>query len=452
MWYCQVLMKSSNIMCNSKKRLLFILTFCMLSLFGIAQNDINSPYSSFGLGNLSRRSNAVLSSMGGVGYAMQNPYYINFKNPAAFFDFDSLSFIADLAFTLNNQNMRTKAQSYNGTYAQLDYIAIGLPVLPVWRTSAGIMPFSDVGYGILDERNDIEHFGKVTYEYKGNGGLQLLYWGNAFKVLKKLTLGINLSYLFGTIHTTSFTQYDDKETPYTFNSMISNFRYVDGIQITGGLQYHTMIHEKHHICLGTIFENAVKVWSRENFIALNYMGQYSASSTSFDTVIYKVGKDAWRSSVKMPHIVGGGFTYEYKDKVLTALDITWQNWKRFSMEKSIQTSKDSLKNNFIAAIGVQYTPNALSSKYYNKINFRAGARFSSGYIVIHNHPISEFSVSVGLGLPIPSQFNIYHSSVNIMLEYSRLGTIKYDLISHDYFKLTFNFIFQEKWYQRRKLD
>jgi hypothetical protein len=154
----------------------------------------------------------------------------------------------------------------------------------------------------------------------------------------------------------------------------------------------------------------------------------------------------------MPHVFGGGFSYGYKDNLLTSVDITWQNWKRFSMEKSIQTSKDSLKNNFIAAIGMQYIPNPLSSKYYNKINIRAGARFSSGYIVIHEHPISEFAISVGLGLPIPSLFNIYRSSVNIMFEYSRLGTLNSNLISHDYFKLTFNFILQEKWYQRRKLD
>jgi hypothetical protein len=148
----------------------------------------------------------------------------------------------------------------------------------------------------------------------------------------------------------------------------------------------------------------------------------------------------------MPHIIGGGISYGYKDRLLVGADFTWQNWKRFSMTEV----QDSLKNNFIAAIGVQYIPNPTSSKYYNKINFRAGTRISTGYISIHEKAISEFAVSIGFGFPIRT-FN-YRSSVNIMFEYSKLGTLKNNLILQDFFKLSFNFILQEKWYQRRKLN
>jgi len=432
-------------MYNSRKRFLLLLTFCMLSVFGVAQNEINTPYSKFGLGNLSQRSNIVLGSMGGVGYALQHAHYINFKNPAAFAAFDSLSFIADLAFAVTNYQLKTKELSYSGNFAKLEYITIGLPVMRMWRTSFGIMPYSSVGYDILDTRVT-EHFGKVHNQYQGRGILQLLYWGNAFKLCKGLTLGVNLSYLFGTINSTSFAEYNTEEVPFIRNTMNSNFRYLDGIQINGGVQYHITINEKHRLGIGTVYEKTLKLWSRENLVRLTYANPYSPN-TVFDTIKYNVGADAVRTkNAKMPHIIGTGISYGYKDKLLVAADITWQNWKKFYMSNI----KDSLQNNLVTALGMQFIPDPLSSKYFKKINLRAGTRFSTGYIVIQNHPISEFAISAGLGFPIRT-FNT-RSSVNIMFEYSRLGTLQNNLIIQNYYKLTFNFILHEKWYQRRKLE
>jgi hypothetical protein len=415
----------------------------ILSVFVFAQNDINSPYSGYGVGNLSPRSNSVMSAMGGVGYSLQNPYYINFKNPASYAAFDSLSFIGDLAFHFTNHNLNTQKQSQSGSFAQLDYITIGLPVLKVWRTSAGIMPYSDVGYGITDTYKKDTMIGEVYNLYKGEGGLMLLYWGNAFKICKGFSLGMNLSYLFGNINSLSFAEY---EMEHAFNTLISDFRHLDGIQISAGIQYHTTINEKHQIGIGTVYEKALNVWSKENHIELMYYGAHSPNNTYYDTVKVFIGKNALKSYVQMPHIFGGGVSYGYKEKLLIAADVTWQNWKNFSMSNN----KDSLKNNLITSLGVQYVPNAMSSKYYNKINFRAGARFSSGYIMLNQRPITEFAISIGMGLPFRTLNS--RSSVNIMFEYSKLGTLKNNLILQNFYKVSFNFILQERWYQRSKIE
>ena len=406
-----------------------------------AQNEINSPYSGFGVGILSPRNNIVLGAMGGVGYALQNPYYINFKNPAAYAALDSLSFIADLSFSVVNQQLKTETQQQKGTFAQLDYLTIGLPVLKFWRTSAGIMPYSDIGYGIIDTRS-VEGFGVAKFRYQGEGGLMLLYWGNAFKVCKGLTLGFNLAYLFGSMNTMSFAEYSGENF---FNSYISNYRHLDGIYVSGGVQYNATVNEKHHLGIGAVYENAIKVWSRENFIIFNYVNEFSPNSY-FDTVYSKTGKGAEKTFARMPQIVGAGISYGYKDKLTTAIDVTWQNWKNFYMNNT----KGVLNDNISGAFGVQYVPNPISSKYYNKINFRIGTRLSTGYFTINDKQISEFAVSAGLGFPIRT-FN-FRSSANIMFEYSRLGTIKNNLILQNFFKLSFNFILQEKWYQRRKIE
>jgi len=439
-------MKSINIMGNTLKYF-FLFAFCYLFVAqSIAQNDINTPYSKFGVGNVSPRFNHILGSMGGVGYALQHPYYINFKNPAALAAFDSLSFIADFSFSAVNQQLKNDKLTQSGTFAQFDYLAIGLPILKVWRMSAGIMPYSDVGYGILETRK-IDSLGTdknvtLNYQYKGTGGLHLFYWGNAFKVCKGLTLGMNLSYLFGTINTSSYSEYS---TEHTLNTMINNFRYLDGIYIAGGVQYHTSFKEKHSIGLGAVYENSIKVWSRENLIVLNYFGTYNPN-LSFDTVRYETGKKASKSTVKLPQVFGGGLSYGYKDRILASVDVSWQNWKKFSMKNS----NDKFQNNWITAFGVQYVPNPSSSKYFNKINFRVGARYATGYFVVKNHAISEFAVSFGLGFPIRTFTS--RSSVNVMFEYNRIGMVQNNLILQNCYRLSFNFILQEKWYQRRKIE
>ena len=54
-----------------------------------------SPYSIFGIGDISKEGTAFNKSMGGTGIATRNKRYINYLNPAAVTARDSLSFMAD---------------------------------------------------------------------------------------------------------------------------------------------------------------------------------------------------------------------------------------------------------------------------------------------------------------------------------------------------------------------
>ena len=71
-----------------------------------------------------------------------------------------------------------------------------------WRTSVGVKPFSDIGYNIVNSEV-IDDIGSITYTYSGKGGLNQLYWGNAFKICKGLSIGLNVSYMFGSVYSYS---------------------------------------------------------------------------------------------------------------------------------------------------------------------------------------------------------------------------------------------------------
>ena len=417
----------------------FLLLIILCGLFSShAQNEISNPYSGFGIGIINKYSNAILDGMGGVSYAMQNPYYINFRNPASYAAFDSLSFVGDAAASIYSSTLAEGSLIQKNSFARASYIAIGLPVTRHWRTSVGLVPFSTVGYNIENTRL-IENVGNVTYNYSAKGGLNQLYWGNAFKICKGFSIGLNASYMFGTIYNIQNTSFDGTNF---YNSLINDSYHLDGIHMTGGLQYVFRVKEDHKIGLGAVYGNTVHIWAKEKLIINYYQGTYS-TVTTYDTMYYN---DNVRSSLNIPQSVGGGVSYSYKDKLLVAADVTWNNWKNYKFFDHT----DSLKNSITASLGAQFTPDPLSNKFFKKMNFRIGAKYSTGELLLRSKPIDEFGVSLGVGIPLNS-FNT-HSSINLTFEYGKLGTLINDLVRQNYFRFTLNFILQEKWYQRMKIE
>ena len=424
---------------QNAKHILWTMLFCCLCFFfAQAQNEIRMPYSSYGIGTINHLSNGTLDAMGSVSYAMQNPYYINFRNPASYAAFDSLSFLADAAASIYYSKLSQKGTGQKNSYAKPNYLAIGLPVTRHWRTSVGIKAFSTVGYEIATTKN-VPNVGEINYTYSGNGGLNQLYWGNAFRICKGLSIGLNASYMFGSIFATSNTEFDDN----TFlNSYINDAYLVDGIYLEGGLQYFFNIGEKHKIGLGAVYSNTAYIWAKEKLLINNYTGSFVSTST-YDTILYK---DDLRGTLNIPQSVGAGLSYAYNDKLIIAGDVTWQNWANFKFMKPC----DSLQNTILASFGAQYIPDPNSNKFFKKMAFRIGGRYSTGELMLRNKPISEFGVCFGVGVPLTS-FNT-HSSLNILFEYGRTGTLVNDLIRQDYFRFSFCFTLQERWYQRVKLD
>lgn len=418
----------------------WVWVFCCLWGFSVqAQNEISTPYSGYGIGILNRTSNGILDAMGGTSYAMQNPYYINFRNPASYAAFDSLSFIADIAASVYSSRLTQQQMTQRNTCAKPGYLAIGLPVTRHWRTSLGIMPFSDIGYGI--ENSDyIENVGVVNYTYSGKGGVNQLYWGNAFKICKGLTFGLNVSYMFGSAYAFSNTDFDGDNL---FNTYVNDAYHIKGIYYTAGLQYMFNIGEKHRVGLGAVYSNTAYMWAKEKLLVNSYSGTY-VSTTLYDTVLYE---EALSERLAIPQSVGGGFSYTYNDRMTIAADLTWQNWDKF---RYMRSSNDTMQNSFTTSLGFQYIPDPLSNKFFKKMAFRVGGRYSTGELLLRNKPISEFAVCAGVGIPL-NTFNT-HSSLNIMFEYGKMGTLANNLVRQNYFRFSFCFTLQERWYQRVKLD
>ena len=86
---------------------LFLLSVFLIISFSVSAQEgtygAYSPYSIFGIGDISKEGTAYNKSMGGTGIATRNRRYINYLNPAAVTARDSLSFMADFGLVQTNK-------------------------------------------------------------------------------------------------------------------------------------------------------------------------------------------------------------------------------------------------------------------------------------------------------------------------------------------------------------
>lgn len=413
---------------------------CLVSCIYLqAQNEISTPYSKYGYGLPSNITSGAYNALGKVGYALQDPYLINFKNPASYVAFDSLSFIADASFTIYSSTLKTTQAAQVATYARPDYLTLGLPVTKHWRTSAGILPFSNLGYSIIDKRTDATTGCPIEYNYAGDGGLLQLYWGNAFKICKGLSIGFNISYLFGTLTYTKSATFDGSNF---FGSMVNNTVLVDGIHYSAGAQYFVNIKNKHRLGFGVVYENSAYVWTQQKEFVYNYTS--TGTITNFNDTVTCTDQ---KGNLKIPQKIGGGISYQFKDKILVSADVAWQNWKQLYLT-GYRTG--NMQDAITVNAGLQFIADATSTNYLKKIRFRIGGQYSTGQIFVNDTSIRDFSVSIGFGFPLKIYNN--NPSLGFMFEYGQMGTIKNQLLKENYFKFSLHFTLQERWYQRVKLE
>ena len=95
-----------------------------------AQTGVNSPYSRYGLGLLADQSVGIARSMGGAGVGMRRTNTINPLNPASYSAVDTLTFIADMGFTMQNGNFQESGVKVNARNARVDYLTMQYRILP----------------------------------------------------------------------------------------------------------------------------------------------------------------------------------------------------------------------------------------------------------------------------------------------------------------------------------
>ena len=156
-------------------------------------STVNSPYTRYGLGDLSEQVFANNAAMGRVGYALRTSEHINPMNPASYTAVDSLSFMFDVGMSLKSSNFQEGKYKSNAKNSSFDYLVMQFRLHPRLGFALGYTPFSTVGYNFnrskpVDGDKDVN----ITNTFFGDGNTQQIFAGLGFKILDNLSVGANI--------------------------------------------------------------------------------------------------------------------------------------------------------------------------------------------------------------------------------------------------------------------
>jgi long-subunit fatty acid transport protein len=376
-------------------------------------------------------------SMAQLGIGIQDPIHVNFTNPASYAAFDSLSFVFEGGFTGEFINLTSNIQSVNRSNGSLSYLLFGMPVNRWWKTSLGLVPYSNVGYNVANYEKYPET-GTVKRVYSGSGGISRIYWGNAFKVYKGLSLGLNASYLFGSMDRGGAVYFPDSLN--TMNFRVSNALTMNDLSFTFGAQYKTRLAQDVSMIVGAVYTPTLNMAAKTNIIATTFLRNNTGTESVRDTLLMKEGL---RGDIVIPTMVGGGISVEKSDKWMAGIDFKWQNWDKF---KAFELS-DSLANSWQISAGAQVIPDKENyNNYLSRIHYRLGFTFNRTYLVLHGQQLNEYAISAGFGLPLRG----IKTMVNVALQYGSRGTTAQNLIQENFFRVVLGFSIYERWFVKRK--
>lgn len=420
----------------TKKVNYITLLFLLISGVVNAQNNPSSPYTRYGLGALSNRNTIFCSSMGGVSQAIQMPYVINTGNPASYNAIDTLGFIIDGSLTATFLNSKTDFAKQSSNTSSLGYFNVGFTMYKGWKTVFGVQPFSDVGYKITTSgASDV--LGKYTYKYIGDGGLTQAFWGNSIRILQGLSIGVNTSYLFGTINRQRVEEFENM-TVLGLDS--KNKTYIRGFNFLGGLQYKKELKNDYYLVVGATSGLNSTVKATDDIFTTTFLLNSAGSYITKDTIENFNNKNG---NIILPFVAGGGVAFGKNDKFLVSADVNWQNWSNYT----VFDKNDSLSDSYQVALGGMFVPNPQSQKLFQKARYRAGFRFHKSYLDLKNTNINEFGINFGISIPIKKR-----SSFNIGIEYGERGKTTNNLIKESFTRVMIGFQLWDNMYVRRKLD
>jgi len=454
-----------------------LLACSVLSLQASSQSFTSSPYSRFGVGDIAGNAFQPGLAMGGTGIALRSNHSINSINPASYTAFDTLSFVFDIAVTGKFVNYKTDLQENKHQDVDISHFSAGFPVTKWWLSSIGLIPYSNVGYNI-SESVTIDTL-NLQNTYKGNGGINQFYFGNAYKIFtksdtllknlsenkkiifyntKSLSLGFNASYYFGSLEKHIASVFPDEEyvfDVYSTNKTIINdlgFRF--GAQFTYNRQEITKSEKrnKYKIITGFTFDNQNDVNAKNTSLVTKYLNL--SGTVTLDTIENQVNK---KGVICFPMNIGAGLAYISHDKLTFAIDYRWQQWSaaRFF------GATDSLINSYTISFGTQLIPDPnRQNKYYKMINYRLGGHYTQSYLYLHNQNIKDYGISFGLGLPIrkpdKSEITGFRKKlppvINIAIEIGQRGTLNESLIREKYISISFNLSLYDIWFVKRKFN
>lgn len=440
------------------KFLLLFFVACGFQLNSSAQE--NSPYSRYGLGDLTPNHNVFTRAMGGISAAVIDYQSINFTNPASLAGVTNTIFDVGVEADFRTLKSSNPAKKFNSANSYFSYLQLAFPLTTPkmfkkdirWGMTFGIRPVSKINYKI--EKNErLTGIDSLHTLYEGSGGVNQAFVGTGLKI-KNFSIGLNAGYMFGSKdYNTSLTFVNDSVFYYPSSSASKTT--FGGLFVNAGLQYDIALKKDdkgnaiRNLRLGLYGNLQQKLKAKSDVIRETIYYDPNGGYYRLDSVYQE---NDVKGKITFPATVGFGFSYQDEHWMFGA-DVEYGNWSNYRY----YGQTDEVKNNMMVRVGTQYYPakiNKPTKKYFNFVKYRAGLYYGSDYIKV-NSSRPEYGFTLGAGLPLTSLKRISYTGeyvvLNTALEIGNRGN-KQTNLRENIVRFSIGVSMNARWFQKPKYN
>lgn len=443
------------------KHIKSILIALLLVSGAFVQAQINSvsPYSRFGVGEIGTKVFARSAGMGFSSLGLRQPLNINFSNPASYTQLKLTTFHMGMEASRITQQQRNPDLTVENGRAGLRYLAFGLPLLDWWSSAVSLQPYSFKGYNISSSRflDSLQ----IQDNFTGEGGLNVFYWGNAFKVAEGLSLGFNFKYFFGSIEESATVTFDPQLRALV--TKVNEVTDATGVAFDFGAQFHHQFENNTELGLGATFTNKSDLNTEVNrhvFTAQDLPG--SLQDLPLDSA---TGTGLVEGTMTLPGELGVGITWGknhpqiWRQSWAVSLDFEQYLGSQFipaagsrattPLVDGYSVQLGGLVQPRFAFKGLERVDNLLTNTEY-----RLGAFYTETPLQLGAEQITDYGITFGVGIPVrprnmaPGQMRV--STLNMGVIAGRRGTLENNLIREDYLQFFLGISISDKWFIKYK--
>ena len=416
-----------------------ILSFIISISSAFSQTDTGSPYSLNELGEINFLGNVSNLSMGGVDAAIDSIEF-NINNPSSLAKLKTTNYLIGTFY--KSTGISNNVSTDNINTANINYIAIGVPTKR-FGFGFGVLPYSSVGFNLqtTEDYNTSNSINSRLFGAEGNINRAFVSIGIPF--LKYFSLGATANYNFGKFNYEKFNLIENVNYGIFSNSSseITGFTYNFSSNLSIPLKNDFTLNIVYSLfpegelnsfnikSLYTSNTSAITLESLGDFVDvdLNSRGLENTNLPVPKKSIYSLGlekKNSWFI----------GFQYE------TKLSSNFEN-----VFLDIQNVSYRDANSF--SVGGYLIPDSSSLiSYWKRVKYRFGIKNEKKSIIVNNLPVNQFSLNLGLGLPIAGL-----SKANLGLELGRVGNDE-NIVKENYFALRLGLSLNDVWFIKRKYN
>ncbi len=424
---------------------IFVVSFISAGYFLNAQSISNSPYATYGIGDVKYDNTIETTSMGGISTAYISDFTssFNFANPANNSNFE----LTSIRLEATNENNYFKT-NYNDTKSTkhstyLSNIALAFPLSAKVKMGLSYQPYSSKSYDIINTQT-LSDGTVYANHFKGSGTLNTAQAAVSYKINQQFAVGLRANLYFGNLYDLNeFTSYNSTSSSdlingYETKNKIKNFNFTLG----GSYQsLNTRTDRKLTIGATATFGNTGN--NVTDYTNSTYRYSDLAQTVKANESIIDQQSTSSKNLLPMQASLGVGYGSE-------------NHWF-FSGQLDYKKGEDisyfgrtfDFQDTYRISAGGWYLPNYNNFRnYFSRVIYRYGAFYERGNLKLEGTSINKFGISAGVVLPFKTSSITRMSGLELGLELGKRGTLKNNLINQNYINLRVGFNFADKWFRK----